>query len=152
MNKKEYKWRSSYLCLMALINFFGGLALLSLAISLIAIVLPEELNIYLGGLFWVGVVLIFWNVVHFILKGCYIRVTDEGIYISSCIFTPAKDINWEAISKIKKIYRKNQAITLSRWYEKDITIRLGILTKDDQNNLIEIIKAKIENKIDVEDK
>ena len=152
MNKKEYKWRSSYLCLMALINFFGGLALLSLAISLIAIVLPEELNIYLGGLFWVGVVLIFWNVVHFILKGCYIRITDEGIYISSCFFSRAKDINWEAISKIKKIHKRKQAIILSRWYEKDFPISLRPLKKDDGIELFQTIKAKIENKIDVEEK
>jgi len=152
MNKKEYRGKRSVLYFLAISNFIGYVGLLYIIHFFIAKALSRKFYYYILFLFWVGVVIIFWYVLHIILKGCYIRVTDEGIYISSCIFTPAKDINWEAISKIKKIYRKNQAITLSRWYEKDITIRLGILTKDDQNNLIEIIKAKIENKIDVEDK
>ena len=150
MNKKEYRWRRSFLYSGILFGTFWGLIAYG---NVRLAVLGKRINWYYVIFFLVLSVFSFLNYIFRQTKGYYIQITDDGIYISPSYFLRrTKDINWEAISKIKKIFKRNRAITLSRWYEKDITIYLGSLKKDDRDNLIQNIKAKVENKIDVEEK
>jgi len=145
IDKKEYKWGKHLLFGNLAGSIFSGLV--GFSNFLAAGARGDKVYLVICFIFSVISFFAFLEFLIFIIKGSYIEIVKDGMRITSRFFPYGlKDVKWSDISKIEK--KRKKRMTLHLLNKKKITIHLGVLKRDDQNSLSQIIEETIKHRFE----
>jgi hypothetical protein len=147
ITKKEYEWGRTALNQ----NLISGIIFSILAIGAMGMYLTAgEINAV--GAFMLAFFLLFAVLglgQYSIIKKnrIFIKISDDGIHLAPIymdfVFS-SRFVRWEDISKTQiKTFGRARKVVLSPKADKDITIKLGYLNKDDQESLLQSLNSII---------
>lgn len=139
IQQKDYNWKK--------FNVYGELAagIIFLLWSYLSSLKSNSVSVFLFFLFLIFAIYCFWHFYHMKTNKTYIKVTQEGMNIYPRYFIGStKFVEWSSISKIK--VDSKIKMVLSQSTGMDISLSLGLLSKDDRESLASLVKEVIHEK------